>query len=815
MAEGVGKSSLVSTFVSRHFSGQVPGILTRVRLPPDPSLSKCTTTIIDTQDGDTTLSNALSFSGPNRGSLASIRSSDTDSISSLGKSHGGRDHAVVTPGLAAAKGAVSVEESSGNRRGSSLTSSSDKHESAAAILAATSPFRSVDAIILVYDLDRIETFRRLEHHWLPLIEQCYSGDLPIIVAGNKMDLASASGDQHSPSRQQIISLLQQFKYVRQCIKCSAKELLNVDEVFLKSQQSVLFPISPLYNLNTGQLTPACTRAFTRIFRMFDMDRDGLLSDAELNDLQQKVWGVPLTEKDFTGWKKMATQHDGGRGDGTENEYAIRDGKFTVAGFLGIFHVLITDQNRLEVPWRVLRTLGYDDELVLNIPASISPKIRDDYLHPDDWRLDIDFLTSIFLQFDSDGDGILSSADIHTIFSVLSIPHPPWDEHRSNLYQDCFSLPSVEDEETPPPSPGATPTSHLSSPSSFISASGVTISSSPLPSVEISKESESLCFATLPKHTPLTYLSWINRWHMINTISPSIARAEMYRLGHDLKIKSPQLAPHVPPVTAIPSTFIRALILGSQGSGKRALVQKLHRLPYSHDLIEAGYPETSCSVSRTLRPKSSSSTTRKGDEEMIVHVILTEVPALDMSSDTEQRNLRNKVAILLGQERSYDMAVLAFDANDLQSWQFAKDLEHNVLTEEMPRVFVGTTSEATKSGPEMSNTPIREAYEHCKCMDLEPPIIVSLCEETEKDSSVLERLVSCAQDERRVAVVSFRSTPHGERKRRYAARRRKVLWIGGLVTAGITVVLGLTSLTGKKKYVPERGGWLRFFRKMLS
>ena len=47
-AEAVGKSSLISTFVSRYFSEGVPGIMTRVRLPPDPENS-CVTTIVDSQ----------------------------------------------------------------------------------------------------------------------------------------------------------------------------------------------------------------------------------------------------------------------------------------------------------------------------------------------------------------------------------------------------------------------------------------------------------------------------------------------------------------------------------------------------------------------------------------------------------------------------------------------------------------------------------------------------------------------------------------------------------------------------------------------
>ena len=56
--EGVGKSSLISTFVSRYFSEVVPGMMTRVRLPPDPH-SACITTIVDSQGADAALLSAV------------------------------------------------------------------------------------------------------------------------------------------------------------------------------------------------------------------------------------------------------------------------------------------------------------------------------------------------------------------------------------------------------------------------------------------------------------------------------------------------------------------------------------------------------------------------------------------------------------------------------------------------------------------------------------------------------------------------------------------------------------------------------------
>ena len=101
--------------------------MTRVRLPPDPD-SSCITTIVDSQGGDAALMSAVAAlslpGGESTGSLTSLQKSLT---SSTGSNVGG--------------------------------------------------IENVDSIILIYDLDRVETFFRLENHWLPLIERCYNGEV--------------------------------------------------------------------------------------------------------------------------------------------------------------------------------------------------------------------------------------------------------------------------------------------------------------------------------------------------------------------------------------------------------------------------------------------------------------------------------------------------------------------------------------------------------------------------------------------------------------------------------------------------------------
>ena len=101
--------------------------MTRVRLPPDPD-SNCITTIVDSQGGDAALISAVA----------------TMSLSTAGEE------------------AQSLKSSS--------TTTNVRPNVATGI-------DHVDSIILVYDLDRMESFYRLENHWLPLIERCYNGEV--------------------------------------------------------------------------------------------------------------------------------------------------------------------------------------------------------------------------------------------------------------------------------------------------------------------------------------------------------------------------------------------------------------------------------------------------------------------------------------------------------------------------------------------------------------------------------------------------------------------------------------------------------------
>lgn len=113
--------------------------MTKVRLPPDPTIGGfIITTIMDSQDGDVALISAAE---------AIDSTCDADAVSEMGSTGTSTDSGVGGGYLM-----DSVERSVNFGGG----------------------IDHVDSIILVYDLGRIETFDRLESHWLPLIERCYN-----------------------------------------------------------------------------------------------------------------------------------------------------------------------------------------------------------------------------------------------------------------------------------------------------------------------------------------------------------------------------------------------------------------------------------------------------------------------------------------------------------------------------------------------------------------------------------------------------------------------------------------------------------------
>ncbi|CAM9888760.1 unnamed protein product [Discosporangium mesarthrocarpum] len=216
-----------------------------------------------------------------------------------------------------------------------------------------------DSIVLVYDAERPDTFNSLGTFWLPLIED-KTKDVPVLVVRNKVDVGTQEGERTRPGANvplgsQTSALMERFKFVNMLLECSAVTQEGLMGVFHMALTVVLYPLAPLYSAKEDKLTPEFERAVRRIFRVHDTDRDGLLSDKELNAFQYRCFRLNLSEEDILAIKKMLSKGfamsqgnlAGGNIQGGGREklvvYGGRGGKggsLTVAGFLRLFKLFI-------------------------------------------------------------------------------------------------------------------------------------------------------------------------------------------------------------------------------------------------------------------------------------------------------------------------------------------------------------------------------------------------------------------------------------------------------------------------------------------
>ncbi|KAG9468586.1 hypothetical protein GDO78_022420 [Eleutherodactylus coqui] len=272
-----------------------------------------------------------------------------------------------------------------------------------------------NVICIVYAVNNKNSIDKVTNHWIPLINERTDKDsrIPLILVGNKSDLLDYS------SMETVLPIMNQYSEIETCVECSAKNLKNISELFYYAQKAVLHPTGPLYCPEDKELKPACVKALTRIFKISDLDNDGILNDAELNFFQRTCFHIPLASQALEDVKNVVRKnvHDGVSGNG-----------LTLNGFL-FLHTLFIQRGRHETTWTVLRRFGYDDDLELT-PEYLFPQLK----VPVDCTTELNhhaylFLQSMFDKHDQDRDCALSPEELKDLFKVF--PYIPWGPDVNN------------------------------------------------------------------------------------------------------------------------------------------------------------------------------------------------------------------------------------------------------------------------------------------------------------------------------------------------------------------------------------------------
>ncbi|ETP00907.1 hypothetical protein F441_21708 [Phytophthora nicotianae CJ01A1] len=335
--EKVGKTSLICSLVSRHFSEKVPSVLLNVQIPAEESDENVIISITDT----------------------SSRVSD--------------------------------------------------------LMRVTNAAKRSDAILLVYDLTRPETFQRLRR-WLDFIAK--NKEIPVVLVANKVDINAVTPTTDGPYASQVRNLVNTYPFVVSEVECSAKNFTQVAQAFFLAQKAVLYPVAPLYNEKKRQLQPKCRKAIKRAFRLYNRDRSGILSREELNEYQYDCFGVRLLSAEIDTLMDYLSSV-------VPTGVAPDRSGLLVEGFIYLWWLFI-DRNRPESGWQVLRSLGYNNDLHLEIPRErlqLPPYEEDQsaQLTPQA----VEFLTNLFRQFDANKDNNIAENEVEDIFSICEDESAPW------------------------------------------------------------------------------------------------------------------------------------------------------------------------------------------------------------------------------------------------------------------------------------------------------------------------------------------------------------------------------------------------------
>lgn len=271
--------------------------------------------------------------------------------------------------------------------------------------------RKSNAILLVYS-DHY-SYERVALFWMPHFRSL-GVNVPVVLCANKSDLSTnVSTDQ--VVEEEMLPVMAEFKEIDSCIRTSAREHHNINEVFFLCQKAVTDPIAPLFDSKESTLKPACVAALQRVFYLCDRDHDGFLNEDEIQNFQTNCFGKTLGSDDLDNIKQAIKKY---------SPDSVSERGIDQRGFI-LLNKIFAEKGRHETVWIILRTFHYTDSLSLRDsflrPKFEVPPYSSAELSPAGYR----FFVDLFLLFDQDNDGGLNSSELSALFAPTPGLPPSW------------------------------------------------------------------------------------------------------------------------------------------------------------------------------------------------------------------------------------------------------------------------------------------------------------------------------------------------------------------------------------------------------
>ncbi|KAL8693076.1 MAG: hypothetical protein Q9218_002040, partial [Villophora microphyllina] len=485
--------------------------------------------------------------------------------------------------------------------------------------------RKSNVILLVYS-DHY-SYERVALFWLPHFRSL-GVNVPVVLCANKSDQ-----NNNIPTDQvieeEMLPVMAEFKEIDSCIRTSAREHHNINEVFFLCQKAVTDPIAPLFDAKESNLKPACVSALQRIFYLCDRDQDGYLSDKEIQEFQVKCFGKPLSNLDMSNIKASVQKYSAD---------AVADKGITQSGFI-LLNKLFAEKGRHETVWLILRTFHYTDSLSLQssflAPKFDVPTNSSAELSPAGYR----FFVDLFLLHDKDNDGGLSPSELSALFAPTPGLPSSWLE---NDFPSC----TVRND------------------AGYVTLQGWLAQWS---------------MTTFTSHkTTLAYLAYLG----FDTTPPAPSSNKATPTTTALTVTKPRkrLPPtsrrrRLPPVSR---TVLQAFILGAPHAGKSSLLANFlaPARPSASALSETYYAPS-------LSPRTAVNTVELPGGKQVT-LILSDFPSSTASAILDNKERLNEQC---------DVLIYAYDSSDAASFSYILSLrEKHPHLDDLPALFVATKAD---------------------------------------------------------------------------------------------------------------------------
>jgi GTPase SAR1 family protein len=281
-----------------------------------------------------------------------------------------------------------------------------------------------DIILLLFDITNEDSAKNIKKFWVRTLKSLTN--TPIMVVANKIDKKTEKLKYELNLMFEEIAKIN----VEAIFECSCVNLEGIAEIFINLQKVVLYPSNILIDLETGKLRPEFLRALKLVFRKIDKNKDFLLSEHELMQMQLEVFKEELT---CEGAQQIISLVNEVSPNGVEQN------SLNFAGFCSLQLILIQN-SQPDICWKTLYYFGFDRSLQLSLIFSTLTS-NSHYLS----RSALSYLLTVFDQYSQ--RGYLSAENVLKIFEPC--PYTPnnketikiWKEitEKVEITENCLNL----------------------------------------------------------------------------------------------------------------------------------------------------------------------------------------------------------------------------------------------------------------------------------------------------------------------------------------------------------------------------------------